>query len=606
MKIDFKYYSVRFLAVIGLISIISMISGSIFALSWLNGGFEEEPEEPKSMILSLDFTNPISEKRNDFNFSIPNLLKDTHNVNLLYITRAIKYAKDDPKVKGIIAKFDMTKPSLVHVSEITKMLNEFRKTGKFTYAFATSYGSFTQSGNTYLLASYFNKRWLQPIGSIGLSFSNIDAPFGRTALSKIGVESNFMRRAEYKGAMENISRDSFSPTVKNNLKNLMNNINKQKIALLANGLKISPNEAKEIIQKGPFTSNEALKYKLITKLGYEDEMKDKVKKLAGKEAKIISPANYLYFHSRDLEEDDIKGQIAIIYAKGVISDTPSTDPFRFGKDGVINTKKIVKAFKTAAKDKNVKAILFRINSPGGSPVASETIRHAMIKAKKSKKPIFVSMGKVAASGGYWIAMEGDKIIADKSTITGSIGVVAGKFVFGKLLDRLGIKWDKVNLSGSKDNMWSLRKKFDAHGKERMNAMLDETYNMFTTNVAKARNIDLKKIDTIAKGRVFTGEQAVKNGLVDQIGTLNDAIALLKKEIKLKDEDVVILRQIPEPETPETLIYKMIDNIFYNGAMISEFLGQWQKIMTSIAPFIGNIRYNGEAKTALPASFNIVD
>lgn len=605
MTIDIKYYALRFFAVMGALAILSTLSGAIMMWAWI-GGEGERPEEPDSIVLTLDFTNPITEKLSDFRFSLPSLLNEGGETPILYITRALKHAKDDPKVKGIIAKFDNTKPSFVHVRAITKALDEFRKSGKFTYAFATSYGNFMQSGNTYLLASYFDNIWLQPVGSVGLSHMAIEAPFGKAALEKFGIQANFLRRAEYKGAMESFSNNKFSPTVRQNMENLLTDITDQKTQLFAQGRKISANEARALIAKGPFTANEALKYKLVTKLGYEDEVLKAAEDLAGKDAEPLTPANYLYFRSRDIKDEDIKGEIAIIYAQGVISDAPDIDPYRFGDDGIINTQSIVDAFEEAAKDDDIKGIIFRVNSPGGSPVASETIRHALVKAKESKKPIYVSMGRVAASGGYWISMDGDKIIADPATITGSIGVLAGKFVLGGLFDKLGITWDKLSIPNAKENMWSLRKPFDEKGKERMNAMLDETYKTFTDHVARTRHIDKSKIESVAKGRVFTGQQAVKLGLVDQVGTLDDAIIILKEELKLTDKDIVLLRQLPAPETPETLLLKMFENMMSGGAMVSELFFQWQQIMTTLAPWLGQAHHQGTAQATLPMSFRIVD
>ncbi len=605
MSLNLKYIAIRFFAAIGLIATITITIGAFSAWQFFYGG-PSKPDAPDEIIISLDFTAPISEKLSDFKFSFSTLLNDKTETPLLYITRAIKYAKNDPKVKGIVAKFDTTQISSVHAYAIAQALNEFRKSGKFTYAFATNYGKFSDTGTSYILASYFNDRWLQPVGTVGISNKMIEAPFGKTALKKIGIEANMMRRAEYKGAMESFTHNRFSPAVRKNMESLIKNLSTHKTNLLANGLKIKPKEAFTLIQNGPFTGSEALKHKLITNLGYEDEIVKNLESIAGKKAAYVSPSSYLFFHNQDIDMDEAKGEIALIFAEGMISDQPKINPHRFDDDGIVDTDNIVKAFNYAANDKDIDAIIFRINSPGGSPSASETIRHALIKAKESKKPIFVSMGSVAASGGYWIAMNADKIIASPSTVTGSIGVVGGKFVIGELLNKIGVKWDELNPLQAKNNMWSVRKPFDKHGRERMNAMLDETYTMFTNNVAKARNIKSKDMHKIAKGRVFTGTQALDAKLIDHIGTLDDTIALMKTELKLKQTDIVLMHQLPPPETPETVIMKMFKNMLSGGAFLGSMTQELQGVISTLAPMISQAQNVGRVQVSLPSHYQLVD
>lgn len=598
MKIDFKKGILRIFAVIGVIATLSILTGAFAAWQFVSSPAEPK-KAPDSVVLVLDFLAPVLEKPADFSFSLPALLEGSSSAQLLQITRALKYAKDDPKVKGIVAKLGYAPQSTVHVQEITKALDDFRKSGKFSYAYAPSYGDFVQSGNLFLLASYFENRWLQPVGTVGLYDPATELPYGKSALKRFGIEPNFIRRAEYKSVMENFTHDAASKEVKENMVSLLSNVRAQKVSLLAKGLKIKETDAAKLFEGGPYTSGEAKKNNLITKLGYKDELFKAVEKEAGKDAKPLSPSQYLYFRNRDVKEEDVKGHIAIIYASGVISDQPQKDPFQFSEDGVIETKDIVKAFDFAAKDEDIKAILFRVNSPGGAPVASEEIRHAIEKAKESKKPVYVSLGAAAASGGYWIALEGDKIIADPATVTGSIGVVAGKFVLGGLFEKLGVKWDKLDMPYKTKDIWSVQKTFDGQSLNRITAMVDEIYNTFKSHVMRARNIPADKIDSIAKGRVFTGTQAVEAGLVDEIGTLDDALLMLKKEMKLKEDDIVMLHQLPPPETPETMLLKMVENLSSGGAMVSELLYYWQNVMTVIRPVLSDAKANRSINATVP-------
>ena len=201
-----------------------------------------------------------------------------------------------------------------------------------------------------------------------------------------------------------------------------------------------------------------MKHKLVTRLGYEDELLQEVETKVGKEAKQTGPETYLAYATKGLKP---KATVALIVGSGMITDTPSGSQ-RLASDDEIDADAMADAFHEAAKDKSVKAIIFRINSPGGSPVASETIRHAIIRAKAANKPVFVSMGEVAASGGYWVSMDADHIVADPATITGSIGVVAGKFVTDGLWQKLGVKWDRLATSPNA-KLWSTLEPYDAAG-----------------------------------------------------------------------------------------------------------------------------------------------
>ncbi len=597
---NIKQFLLRLFAAIGMIVTAGMIVGAYATWNFFHPE-KKSLEVPKAMVLALDFTSPVVEQARGFSLSLPALLDESNETPLLSIVRALENAKNDPKVKGIIAQFSPAEsPALVHAQEIAVALDHFRASGKPTYAYAASYGDFAPGRSLYALASHFDNIWLQPIGAVALSPLSIEAPFGKTALGKLGIEADFLRREEYKSVMENISRDSFSPPVRANMEGMVFSLNDQIAHMLAQGRKIDSAKANTLLANGPYTANEALKEGLVTKIGYEDEFFKELDDKLGKETVSVDSSYYLYVQSQE-RKDEPKGTLAVIYAEGMITDAPPEGPYRLAQEEMIDTGAIVQAFEDAAKDKDVKAILFRINSPGGSPVASESIRRALIKAKESKKPVYVSMGAMAASGGYWIAMDADRIIADPATITGSIGVVAGKFVIGGLLDKLGVKIDTVGVDKNA-SLWSMRTPFDARGRERMNVMLDETYKAFTDNVAAARKIPLEKMPTIAKGRVFTGEQAVKVGLVDELGGMDFAIASLKKTMGLQETDRVYLKQFPAPETPETLAIRILRNLRFGGAMALSFMQDFQRVSSALRPVIGALNDHGAITAKLPMAY----
>ena len=605
-----KQFFLRLMALVGLIMTVTMISGGLIAWHFVGGSGEEE-EIPDNIILSMDFTAPISEPLSGFDRSLAQALyEDEPATPLLYFLRALHYAKNDPRVKGIAARFGSQGLALVHTQELAKAIDDFRSGGKFSYAYAASYGDFVPGGSLYALASHFENRILQPVGSVSLGSLGIESPFGKSALAKWGVQTDFMRREEYKSVMENVSRDSFSPPVRANMESMLGSLSDQIAQAIAGGLKIDLAKAKEIVANGPYTSSEALKLGLVSKLAYEDEAEKEMKDKGGKDVAFLDPQTYIYYHMKELDEKKTKkerkaekkrGQIALIFANGMIVENAPSGPSSLTQEEVIDTQTLVEAIQDAAEDKHVKALLIRVNSPGGSPVASETIRRAIVKAKESKKPVFVSMGQVAGSGGYWIAMNADKIYADPATMTGSIGVVAGKFVLGGLFDKLGVKWDTI-ATDKNAALWSMRLPFDAKGRERMNAMLDETYKTFTDNVAAARKIPQEKMPEIAKGRVYTGEQAVKVGLVDELGGLNEALIGIKKELKIDPEAQMYLQQFPAPETPQSFVMKLLRNFMLNGAFMRSGLGDLHKVTSALSPYLDGLTDESLISAKMPSSY----
>jgi len=602
-----KKILVRIFAVIGLIVTISFIIGAVSTWLFFTSPAPEQ-EAPKNIVLQLDLTIPIVEKTPDMSFSLASLLEAEEEMSLLDIIRSLDRAKEDPHVKGVVARFGPLQPSFVHAQEIRAALERFKKSGKFSYVYAANYGSFGQGNRTYYLASSFENIWLQPVGTVGLTGLGVEAPFGKTALSSIGISADFLRREEYKSVMENISRDDFSPPVRANMESMLKSLMEQEVTGLSENLKIDAEKVRTLMANGPYTASEALRLGLITRIGYADEMLNVAKLRAteientidcrsdsGLTPTLATPSMYLSY-SRKMPET--KATVALIDGAGLIADMPARGPSGFTSEHVINIDQVVQAFADAAADDEVKAILFRVDSPGGAPDASETIRHALVKAKKAKKPVFVSMGEVAASGGYWISMNADHIVAEPATITGSIGVVAGKFVLGGLWKKLGIQWDGMQTSENAA-MWSSRAPFTEKGRERMNALLDETYKAFTDNVAAARKIPPEKMPEIAKGRVWTGEQALKVGLVDELGGFQTTVMAIKKKLGLEPTDPIALKPFPAPETPITFVLNILKNLGIESAMVRSALGSLQRVKSAIGPVLEGLEDTGPVAVRVP-------
>jgi len=432
------------------------------------------------------------------------------------------------------------------------------------------------------------------VGAVGLTGIGVEAPFGKAVLGNLGITGDFMQREEYKSAMESFTRDEFSSAAKANVVDMLGNLSEQ----IAQGIAVNRNwkieEVKALIERGPYTATEAEHNKLVTKLGYEDEFIQEAENKVGKDVKRVDADAYLTYSNSDAKP---KATVAIIDGDGLITDSGAGN---LAGDSVMDASTIAEAFFNAAEDKDVKAIIFRINSPGGSPVASETIRHALIVAKKSK-PVFVSMGEVAASGGYWVAMDADHIVASPATITGSIGVISGKFVTSEMWKKLGVKWETLYTSGNAQ-MWSMLSPFDEKGRDRVNALMDETYQAFLSGVSTARKIPQEKMPDIAKGRVWTGEQALKLGLVDELGGMSTTALAVKNRLNLAATDVIELKPFPSEPTPVEFMIKFFKNFGVEGVALGNLFQDIQKARSAIAPFIGAMSNNDPVSARAPDAF----
>jgi protease-4 len=568
----------RFFAVIGfsIVLLLALCIGTFIHMQ------DKSTPEPESVILTLDFDRAVVEQSETSPFDLA--LQGSDAMALFDVLHAIDRAKDDPHVKGIAARFGSEQLSLAQAQEIRSALERFRASGKFTYAFGTDFGEFGAGNRAYFLASAFDNIWLQPVGTVSLTGVAIESPFAKAAFEKLGIAADFMQREDYKSLMEPAQRDSFSPAVKIEMQAMIDNLADQVASGIADSRKWDVAKVKDIMAKGPYTDEEALQAGLVTKLAYADELDDALTQKAGKDAKQVDIETYLDYDGGKGEKKAASTKVAIIYGTGLITERDAGGGGISGEH-IMGADTIATAFDDAADDKNIKAILFRIDSPGGSPAASETIRRAMIHAQRQGKPVIVSMGEVAASGGYWIAMNGDRIIADPGTLTGSIGVVAGKFAADGALQKLGVSVDGVS-TGETAGMWSMTAPFTPPQRARVNALLDNTYHSFVSNVASARKIPMEKMPDIAKGRVWTGDQAVKIGLVDELGGYDVAVASVRKALKLSDKDVVSLEAFPQAPSPAERLGKLLRHLGAESAMISSSVGMLGKLQSTLQPLLG--------------------
>jgi protease-4 len=475
------------------------------------------PEVPEAVVLTLDFAPGVIELRPDNPLARASLGRA---VALRNTVDALAAAGEDPRVKGLIARVGRGALTIAQAQELRDAVKRFRDRGKFTLAFAESFGEGGNGTWHYYLASAFGRIWLQPSGDLDLTGVLIESPFVRGALDKLGIEPQLGQREEFKGVMNMLTDTSLPEPQRRNLGRLVQSWLGQIAAGVAEGRTIEAAAAKGLIDDGPYDAEAALAAGLVDRLGYRDEADDAV---------LPEPAG---------------PTVALIYGLGPVQLAESENDPAFGRL-IMGADTVARAIADALDDPEVEAIVFRVDSPGGSYVAADVIWRQMQRAREAGTPVIVSMGGLAASGGYFVAAPARKIVAQPGTVTGSIGVVAGKLVLSGLWDKLGIAWDGVQ-AGENAGIWSPNRPFTDADWARLERRLDSTYGDFTAKVAQGRGLSLEAVRQVAKGQVWTGADAAENGLVDELGGLDRAIGLAAEAVDAAPE-AVRLKRFPEPK-----------------------------------------------------------
>lgn len=526
---------VSFFAIIGFSAVI--LTAVVFWVG-LNLIKPRPPAVPETTILRLDLTKPLASAGIEDSLSA---LLERKQLSLRQIEEALDRAGRDARVKGLIVRLGGKSLGFATAQELRDAIATFRKQGKFAIAFAESYGEDGNGNEAYYLAVACDEVWLQPSGELELTGIIAETPFLQGTLRKLGVSPRFDKRKEYKTAVDQLTEAAYSPAFKESMVSIIGSLYDQLTKGIAEGRGMTVDAVKALVDGGPYLAGEALKEKLVDRLGYRDELRAAAKQRAGRAARFLSLRDYF----RATKDQSSAGRvIAFIDGEGAILSGESDFNTPFGT-GQIGADTLAKAFDDAAESRDVAAIVLRVDSPGGSYLASDTIWRAVSRAKAAGKPVIVSMGNVAASGGYFIAAPATKIVAEPGTLTGSIGVFGGKFVLKGLLDKLGITMDSVQF-GRNAGLSSVNRDFTPEGWAKLEASLDAIYKDFTGKVAAARGLDAKRIPAVAKGRVFTGEQAKKIGLVDALGGFPTALRLAREAAGIKLQEPVRLRTYPQP------------------------------------------------------------
>lgn len=535
-------FIVRSLAVIGVLAILVVAIGSGFLLlSWMS-----RPGVPSKTILELNLETSLAEYVNDD--PIARALASRTPI-VRDIVEALERGGDDARVVGLVARVGAASIGMAQVQEIRDAILNFRSKNKFAIAFSETFGEVGPGTTSYYLATAFDTIYLQPSGDIGLTGIIMETPFLSGTLEKLGITPHMDQRYEYKNAMNTFTHKKMTPPHREAMEKLVTSWFSQMIRAISESRHLSEDGVRALVDRGPLLGKEAVDARLVDGLAYRDEAYAEAKKKAGDNAELLYLNKYL---ERAGRPHDSGKTIALIYGVGaVVRGKSGYDPV-FG-DLSMGAETVSAAFRAAIEDDSVKAILFRVDSPGGSYVASDAIWRETLRAKQAGKPVIVSMGDLAASGGYFVSMSADKIVAQPGTITASIGVLGGKMVTAGFWDKVGFSWDEVH-AGANATMWSTSKAYTPAEWARFQAWLDRVYADFTGKVAEGRKLQKERVLEIAKGRIWTGEDAKGLGLVDELGGFSVALKLAKQAAGIGESEKVRLRVFPSKKSALSALF----------------------------------------------------
>jgi len=534
-------FIVSTLAVIGLLAILGMVL-LIYGVSRVYVASHKHTPVAQGTVLTLTVEGPFIEE-SPTRTGLTSLVTQ-RSKKLREIVSGIDLAAKDDRIKGLVLKLDAS-AGMAQTQELRAALARFRAAKKFVYAFADDYGEGAGGNGQYYLASAADQIWVQPMGQAMLTDVMFEAPFLKDAFAKIDVEPQFSKRAEYKTAPETYTEKGFTAPAREMMESLANDLTQQLVTDIAAGRNLTPDEVRALLARGPLSTDEAKQAKLIDQVGYADEVVAAAKKAAGTDVRTMPLPDY---YAQNAQERHDHPNIALVYEVGEIERVGGAVDPADRERGLDQGNAVMQGFAQAMANPSVKVIVFRIDSPGGSVSGSESIRRMVVKAKEAGKKVVVSMGATAASGGYWISADADKIVAEPATLTGSIGVFSGKFVVSKGLADLGVTTDRTT-AGPFAGMDSPFTPFTAEQNQKINAGIDQIYDGFISIVANGRKIPAGTVAGSAKGRVWTGQQAKQIGLVDSLGGLVDAIKVARDVAAIPADQPSLIRIYPEPLSP---------------------------------------------------------
>lgn len=497
------------------------------------------PSLPRRVVLELDLTAGVVET------SPPGplpTLPGQKGPTVRELVEGLDKAAGDRRVVALFATIGGGVEGLARIEEVRDAVIRFRDSGKRAVAFSETFGEGDPGLGSYYLATGFDEIVLQPSGDVNAAGVYMQVPFFRGVLEKLGVEPQMSQRYEYKSAMNTFTERKMTEPHRESLGRVVESQYETIVAGVATARRMQADEARAAIESGPLLGDGAVRAGLVDRLAYRDEVVDAVKEQAGKGADLVAFPKWW----KRAKRRNRGTTVAVVYGVGGVVRGKSRFAFPTGQ--AMGSDTVAGALRAAREDKKVKAVLFRVDSPGGSYVASDTIWRETVKLKEAGKPVVISMGNLAGSGGYFVAMSADRIVAHRGTITGSIGVLGGKQITAELMDKIGLSADSIEI-GPRADMWTSTKPYSDETWQRLNDSLDRIYEDFTAKVAAGRNMTREAVHEVAKGRIWSGADAVGLGLVDELGGYRQALAAIRELAGLDADAKLKLKEYPKSKGP---------------------------------------------------------
>ncbi|KAF2076485.1 hypothetical protein CYY_002225 [Polysphondylium violaceum] len=567
----------------------------------------------QNTVIEIDLSGDI-----EFTNIEPNPIEKIVDRGVVYfrdLIEGIEKAANDKRIIGLIVKLGGNlKLSFADIQEFRASIQYFKSKGKKSVCYADSFNEFSTGIAHYYIASVFNDVYIAPSGTVNIINPKFNFPFIKKTLDKLGCLPEFFKRKEYKSAANTLTEEQMTEAEKESLKALFADLYAQISGDISKDRSIPLETLHQLFESGPFNSDKALVSKLVDSTLYKDEVYNVTSE---KLSSISKKLNYLFLNKYNTLTPALYSKrnknhtFAYISAEGAIYRGVGKNRLNGGP--TIGGESLSLAIRSAALDKNIKAIIIRVNSPGGSYIASDTVHHEIEQAKAKGKKVVVSMGTYAASGGYFISCNADKIVAQPATITGSIGVICGKINVKQMFEKIGVTYDSLlfneNGKGEHSTLFSALDSYTEKEEAEINNFLDFIYQDFTTKVAKGRRLNLPQVEEVARGRVWTGKQAFERGLVDKLGGLHEAIELAKELtnapqtvtphiVKYPKENLVSLLASSKPPrnseeldkrgTPSSMIaaspLSLVSTISRVSSFVQGFSGISNILIKSLSPF----------------------
>jgi len=459
----------------------------------------------------------------DYSYSVPFMeFFPERSLSLFDIWMNLRKAARDSRIKAVVIKFGMLETDWAKIEELRQSVLTFRESGKPVIAY---FEESPEADREYYLATACDRIVLHPLGWLGINGLAAYVPFFKGALDRLGIKAEFEHIEEYKTAYNQFTETGFTPAHREMLQSIYEDIFNYYLKEIAAARHKTLEEMRQLIDKGYFQGREALDSGLVDELAYEDQLFQKMGLEKYRELSRLSSEKYSSVRPEGLGLN-LGRKVALIFASGTIL-SGSVEQVALGSET------FSRWLRAAVKNKSIEAIIVRVDSPGGSAVGSDIIWHELVKAR-SEKPVIISMSGLAGSGGYWMSLGGNRIIAQPQTLTGSIGVIAGKFSFEGLMQKLGLTTDRLVI-GKNADAFSLYRSFNPEEKKILRDEISYIYEQFVERVATARNLSREEVERLGRGRVWTGRQARELKLVDDLGGLVRAMEAARELVGISPE-----------------------------------------------------------------------